>query len=615
MAVVKFTISFIVAFAVCPVFAALPEKLPATVAGPRYGTALFEYYQNNFFDALSELGVISQSRNAAADKNARILEAHFSLAYGMEHRAAALFQELSQANYGLALNDAPWFNLARLHYLRSDWQAAAQALAKVSSESSRAYAAERDFLQVNLAIRQGQFDEVVEILQQGLIQTHLLPYVYYNLGAAKSRAGDYQAAVNFYNQLADLPLESEEHFALNDKAMIAAGYSYLQNGQYAEAQAQFSRVRLSSPLSSRALLGYGWSAAEQNDYLEALTPWQYLAEQSLVDENTQEALLAVPFAYENLGNQGLALQYFEQAEQRVSHEIDAIEQLLASLEGDALLDTLGIAEVGENVDWLSYLPEQPLSPQLTYLAELFSRDSFQVQVQELRELIKIRQKLTDWQQKLTLYSAMLDERTSQRRRHNEYLKQQQLDETLTRLRGERNELAAEIGRVAREQDYFALLAGPQADSYNQLRKINKGIAGLAAANADTEEYTEAARRYKGLLLWQAAEDFAARLWHTRKQLAELDDQLHELEATKLLVQKTYANRPDIDRQRARLNAGEQRLHQQLAELDKAIAEGQQQLRDQTVSVLNEQRERLRYYLTESRLAVARLYDSARVEQH
>jgi len=80
--------------------------------------------------------------------------------------------------------------------------------------------------------------------------------------------------------LDQMPLRSAEARALRDKAFTASGFAQLAAGDFQQARGDFSQVRLESPLSERALLGYGWASGQTGDYLEALSPWQALSENS-----------------------------------------------------------------------------------------------------------------------------------------------------------------------------------------------------------------------------------------------------------------------------------------------------------------------------------------------
>lgn len=612
MAVVRFTIALACSLAACAVVAK-PADPPAAVADLRYGTALYEYYQGNYWNALSEL-MIANSRGGIAGhgNRPRIMEGTFSLAYGLEDRAAEVFRQVLGSDTEPAVRDAAWFHLARMRYLRGELDGASDALNRISAQPPEKFNNQLRALRINLAIQQGNLAEAKQLLEQQPPADSWLPYVYYNLGAAQSRAGQFPAAVDYYNRVAQMPLWTEEERTVYDRAMTAAGYSYLRAKQYPEAQAQFSRVRVESPLAGSAMLGYGWAAAEQENYLDALTPWQHLAEQPLVDENAQEALLAVPYAYEQLGNKGMALRHFQEAEKRFSQEMNAIEEVVASLEDRTILDALRVQK-DSNFNWLDLSETEQLRPRLVYLTDLFARDEFQSHVQELRDLLAVQERLHDWQGKLTLYSDMLDEREAQRRDRANQLQQQALAEQLNDMRAKRDALAAELDRVQREQDYLALSAGQQARLQERVDAVKRNVDALAASGADVEDYREAHRRYAGLLLWQASEAFSERLWDAQKHLAELDEQLQQLEQTHSRVEHAMQSAEDLQPYRTRIASGQERVQQQLAAVDEAIGKLQRQLRGQIETVLQEQHERLRYYLAQSRLSIARLYDSAALD--
>ena len=52
---------------------------------------------------------------------------------------------------------------------------------------------------------------------------------------------------------------------------------------------------------------------------------------------------------------------------------------MENLKGDTLLDALKI-EGPDGIDWLSYAEKNQLSPQLSYLIALFSREEFQMHI-------------------------------------------------------------------------------------------------------------------------------------------------------------------------------------------------------------------------------------------
>src|SRR5690606_398269 len=120
------------------------------------------------------------------------------------------------------------------------------------------------------------------------------PYAFYNLGAAHARAGNFNNAQDFFEELADITIarnsrRKKEQWALQDKAYTALGYSFLAEKKYRAAIREFTKVRLEGAFANQALLGYGWAAVAQEEYDLALKPWQALRERSLMHPAVQES--------------------------------------------------------------------------------------------------------------------------------------------------------------------------------------------------------------------------------------------------------------------------------------------------------------------------------------
>jgi hypothetical protein len=628
MAVVRFTIGLIFLFATRSSFPAPPEKPLAVVADPRYGAALYEFYQGDYRSALLEL-MIAEKRGGIEGHGDRplIMKGSFSLAYGMEERASEIFHQVLDSDSPPDIRDVAWFHLAKIRYLRGDWPAVEQTLAKIGASPPQDIAGDLASLRVNLAIQQDNLKLAASLLLQAPPESLWLPYGYYNLGAAESRAGEFATAVDYYIRAAAAPQTTTEYVALFDRAMTSAGYSYLLKGDYAQAQAKLSRVHLTSPLSNRAMLGYGWAAARQKEFVEALSPWQHLADQSLSDEYVQEALVAIPFAYEQLGNKGLALEHFKQAEQRFGGEILRIEKFIDELDAEGILDVMGLPSIAlpsiippstTEFDRFSYMASDAMvangtAPRLAYLATLFARNDFQLQLQNLRDLMAMQKNLQRWHNKLELYSDMLDEREKARRLRVNYLTQLDLDRELSQMQTRRDHLAQRIERIAQQKDYLALASGAEAALLERLTNVEKSIATLADAGQQPDDLREDRRLYTGLLLWQASEEFDDRLRSLREHLVDLDEQLLELDTSRERVEEALASSGNLNVFRTRIAAAKLRLEQQLPALDTAMQREREEVRGQILQVLQQQQQRLNYYLAQSRLAVARLYDSARME--
>ena len=586
------------------------DKPLNAVADLRYGVALYNYYLDDYMSAMTELMVAEEQRAISGHgDNPEIMEGGLALGYGMERKASDIFERLLEENRSGDVNDAAWLFLAQTRYRNSDWVRSERALEKISAKPAKALRKEISALRLNILLKLGTPEQVEELLEDSNIADSWLPYFYFNLGSAFAREKNYDKAVVYFNELAREEYKTEEFRSLYDKAMTAAGYSYLFQQNYGLAREQFSQVRLSSPLSNRALLGYGWASAEMGEYQEALKPWLHLSKGALVDENHQEAMIAVPYAYEQLGSEGLALRYYQKAETSFSEEIRKIDDVLASLKNEDLLAALEIQQQ-EQLDWMSLAEKTDMSPRLTYLIGLFSRNTFQGSVQDLQDLLAIRALMLDWQSKLDFYDIMLDEREFNRTEKAEFLKVSELEQRIAEMQKERTSLAQKIERIAGQKDFLALASDEETALIKRVTRSETNVDRLRDSDPFIDEYEESVRRYKGLLMWQASEAYSDRLWEAIKTLNKLDDVLKDVEQTNKRVDKLMVTAPDLAPYRGRMDTADASLAELIAAIDDAINRNELDLKQRVLAVLEEQRRRLSNYMAQSRLSVARLYDKA-----
>lgn len=593
------------------------DKPLSSVADLRYGVALYNYYQNRNLEAMTELMVAQQKGGIQGHgDNPEIMAGGFSMAYGMERHASEIFERLLTANRPRRTRDSAWFYLAQMRYLRGDWSAADEALAKISDKPHAELAPQVAELRFNLAVQRGEMAAATDILQAQL-KSPFAPYMQFNLGAAYSREGAFAKATPFFLQLQKLPEHTPEYLALYDKAMTGAGYAALLDKRYREAVQHFSQVRLESPVANRALLGYGWAAVELEDYALALKPWQQLARRSLIDEYTQEALVAIPYAYEKMGYKSQALQEFRNAEAGYLAELEQLRQVIGQVQGYAIREALNI-DRSADINWLDQAQQQQLSPQLTYLISLFSREDFLGLVRELRDLLAIQNQFRQWQDKLDFYSVMLDEREANRAREMDALGRQQIHAKIADLETQRDNLAGEVARLRNQEDYLALVDEEDAARLVRILRAEANIGILQRAVWDQgmevmpaeelAQLTETLRRQKGLMIWRGMEMYDERLWRAEAELAHLNRELDGARTTLERVHRILEQGFDLQPYRQRIAAAREQLLVQSTDIDYAIEQSQNALRRQVLLVLEQQQARLQHYLAQSRLSIARLLD-------
>ena len=188
---------------------AIKTQSPSSVQDLHYGVALFHYFQKEHYDALTELLIAEAKGGFKGHQGAtQLMKGGLSLAMNMERQATETFQRiLEQENteYPPEVENAAWFYLAKLRYLRRDWLGAGEALDKVTAPSNKAMSHELDALRGNLAIHLQHKGQAEQYLASTPKMSSWLPYVYYNLGAAYSREGDLTKTSRYFSACLTIP--------------------------------------------------------------------------------------------------------------------------------------------------------------------------------------------------------------------------------------------------------------------------------------------------------------------------------------------------------------------------------------------------------------------------
>ncbi len=616
------------------------EKPKTSVADLRYGVALYHYYQQDYIAALAEL-MVADTRDGIQGHgdNPELIAGGVSLAFGMQHHAEGVFNQILQdERRPQSVRDAAWFYLGKLHYSRGDWAAAEQSFARVSREFKPSLRAQMQALQINIRIRNKNYtDLTLDNIDRDELRSWS-PYTFYNLGAAHAREGNFASAQQFFNELIDIdvvdnPVRRKEQWALQDKAYTAMGYSYLAEKKYAAAIREFTKVRLDGVFANQALLGYGWAAVAQEEYDEALRPWQLLRSRSLMYPAVQESLLALPFAYEKLGAQGEAVNAYQSAEELLAREINLIRDMRATLTEGELLTLIGSeplsaedakkvlrgddAEAGaltavvtdDGQNWLKLDSTSIIKTRSAYMNELFAKNTFQTAVLDLRDLLRLQTLLQNWLPKLDAYRELLLQKQAQRDRQEQQLAQHAVLQQEQKLQLERATLAQQLAQISSSDNYMALADDETRALYVRIERGQQTIARMKSAGQDTSELETRIKMFGGILLWRAAQQYPAQLAAQQGELKSIDATLVNIAQTRNNIEEITATSIDIQPTLARLQVLQKEVSVHLENTDQLIAQQSRLLRQQVDQQLAAHEKRLNNYLAQAHLAVARLYDA------
>jgi hypothetical protein len=651
--------------------AAEAPKANHSINAPHYGDALFYFFQDRPFPALTSL-MVSQhfGRLPQHEDEAEVLRGGLLVGYGLHREAGEIFARLIERGASPAVRDRAWYFLAKIRYQRGSLAESAEALARIEHALPGALEDERQLLDAQVRLALGDPASAAEVLRGLLARppaaeppratatTRRAPgtpdeaapepskrsllsriggwlldavtlswarrveppvstapaYARYNLGIALIRSGDVDGGRAMLEEIGRSTMPTEELRALRDQANVALGFAALTQDDPEGAAKALERVRLQGAWSNKALLGFGWAAAAQKKPTQALVPWTELAGRDPGDPAVLEARIAVPYALAEAGAYGQALARYQEAIADYEREGRALDESIAAIRAGRLVEGLLARNPAEDMGWFQPLDELPEMPHPGHLAPLIAQHDFQEAFKNYRDLIFLGHNLAGWQDKLSVYGDMLDDRRKAFTERLPQARQRAAELRVDALRRRRDALASAFADAEAAADGTAYASAEQRDQQARLARARALLAqGGAALRAelDPTEVEERLRRLSGALEWQLAQALPVRRREAEKGLRDIDATLAE-------ARRHDAALAAADQgERARF----ERFTQRLAELDARIkalqsrvaalaAEQQRALQEEAVAALKQQQERLVGYTNQARYAVAQLYDRA-----
>lgn len=586
------------------------KPAPKTVQAPHYGDTLFQFFQDRHFDAITGL-MVSQhfARLSPHDDEAEVLRGGMLLSYGLHREAGEVFARLIERNAAPSVRDRAWYFLAKIRWQRGLVAEADEALAKVENPLKGGLEDDHQLLRAQLRMAQGDYAQAATILEAIKDSPTAGLFARFNLGVSLVRTGEGDRGSAVLDAVGKTErAATEEVRALRDRANVALGFAALQDKKPEQARAVLQRVRLVGPQSNKALLGFGWAAAELKKPGDALVPWTELAGRDTSDAAVLEAKIAVPYAYAELGALGQAMDGYQAAIATYEAEARRLDESIAAIRQGALVGPLLEKNPASAMGAFIGIGEVPAMPHAGHLSQLMAGHDFQEAFKNLRDLQFLARNLEEWQAKLVVFGDMLANRRQAYAERLPVVLQRAGTLSLPALQQRRDGLAAELQKAEAEQDGRAFADERQRALIERLQAVQ-----AAVATVDDPELKERARRVLGALNWELARQFPERMWDAKKGLRDADRTLVAAAEHQAALQRAQQEEP----------ARFERFAQRIAELAARLTAGsprvallareqQGQLQDLAVAALEAQKERLDVYGAQARLAIAQLHDRAQV---
>ncbi|WP_431685945.1 tetratricopeptide repeat protein [Hahella sp. NBU794] len=609
------------------VFAA-DEKKPERALDLQYGKVLFEFYQQRYYGALTDIS-IGELRNNITHHgdHPQVLKGGMLLSYGMVDEAKRIFENLLEGKVTPEVRNQAWFYLGKVYYQMRKWENAKSSFQRVDRElledSDSELLEEYFYLQGQTALGLEDLNAAEEFLQPLPKDSYWRAYLEYNLALNQRKAGDLDAALRRLASVsAPMPQDEDdpnEFYALSDRISLTTGVLRMEQNDYAGAMTEFRKVRINGPWSDQALFGYALAASNSGEFGLAIQSLQTLSSKQAANPIIQESHFAIGYVYEQLGQKVKALNAYANAVTQYQESLRLLETNIAELDEDRLFDSLEFGGDPElhitrldddniRVDEYGRLDVRPA----TYsLAHLVAQEEFQRVLKELRELTILQNTLNEWLRKVDSFDVMIDTRKIAREERIRETREKMTSLDADRIRAQRDALAQVIaeGEASGHGPYF--LTEDQL-GYRAIIERSRRTIELMRQDPDwaedVPEYEEKLRRMEGFLNWTVSEEFPQRLWEAKQELAALDTALKEYSLRSVRINNLIAKSEQLETLEQRVDSAKPRLLELNDQVRRALTRAKTTVSDMARDELLRQRDQVNYYMTSAKLARTRLSD-------
>ncbi|WOH38953.1 hypothetical protein RI844_06965 [Thalassotalea fonticola] len=315
------------------------------------GSAVFNYFNGDYFAALTQLAVNDKKGVIDASGKGELLKAGLELHYDMDTDAGRIYAEqlLTKANASVepGYKDQVYFTFAKALYQKQQYQKAQSALSHVGTQLASQYQDEFYFVSAQTALKLDDVTAAINAKNNINKASIYHRYLAFNHAMALLKHDDKNKALNELEKVIDLnpvvmatdgddryvqSIEITDEFeALVDRANLTMGYLYIEQGENTLALAAFKRVSLSSLDSDAAMLGYGWAAMNDKSHQTALAVWQKLSAQPQQTPFVREAIIAIGYAYEQMHDKERAYTAYQQAISSFAKQQQLLDTELAKI--------------------------------------------------------------------------------------------------------------------------------------------------------------------------------------------------------------------------------------------------------------------------------------------
>ncbi len=586
-----------------------------------FGEALYYAHQGYYFEALERLDSEVLQHDDLDEPELDTLYYHiddaefslgdFELRYRMHHRAGRAIRAVLEGAVDEQVRNDAAYRLARIHFQKGQSADAIRALDRIDGKIPESIRDDIEFLRANVYLAEERPQESIEVLKRLQGSRNFGGFAAYNLGIAYLQSGRHEEALQQLAQAGEITTDDPAELAIRDKSNLVLGTILLEEGRYDDARRYFNRVRLDGPFSNQALLSAGWASMSSDDVGRAVVPWSILADREITDSATQEAMLALPYAYGKLNVHGRAAVNYGRALDYFGVEVEKLNASIESIREGRFLDALTREEIRKDKDWVIRLRSLPESPETYYLMELLASHDFQTGLQNYLDLADLRRKLLVWQASFDSFDDMVGIRHD----HYEPLLPD-IDEEFRHLDSRMRLRIEQHKMLVRRRDDLLTTPRPEFLATPEEQAVLARIEHIESALQGAETPFETAlqhrmMRLKGLLIYTLETEYHERFTEFDRNLRGLDEAMAVAQAQydQFVRARQAATHSYVGYEKP-INKLRAQVSNSIEKVDLLMARQGHELEKVAIEQLVTRRGRLENYRDKARFALADSYDRA-----
>jgi len=589
-----------------------------------YGTLLFDYYQEDYQQALLDESIIEQRGYVGSDSvRLQLAKGSFAFADGMFAMAEQTFASVKDGELTPLDKMRLSFHLAREDFRRQDWAGVERNIANIDLGKTwlghERMHPEVEFMRAQVAIQHGDFAAARTAIDRIDPKQAFRAYALFNLGVALRAANDLAGAEETFATLGAMQVYEPDALDLKQRALVALSVVKRQRTEAATAASVLGGLPADGRYRDLALTSYGGLAMDTGDYQLAARIWLTLKKDAYWSESNATAQLGFPMSLEHMKSRELALTNYRAAETTFQNRLDDLQNVALRAQDPqwigGLLAVFAQPDGDDTTD--KVMSEWRKSLGHTDWLEWLATEDVQQLLSEWRQL----RSMSDWLHALPEELSTLDALAAEQRRRAGAAREML---TTHGLRERREHVAAVLddmhGRIETltaatpERTSQWMLTFADADEAKLLNDLSaKRALLMKLPNDDARAQLLTRVDYlEGMVFWNLAEERLTRLREAQKQaeetqaiLADIDSKLARVTLAEGVI--AYGVQTDFLSFQTRADAI-------TAQVSVALADRETRLGDQIRAGIHREITQVERQLLVTRIAIARATDQLAMDQ-